>query len=178
MSKLEQGVDGAIATGAEEPSRLGRRELLAGAGALAGMAVAGSAWAASDDPHAGHSGHGAAKYSEAKAAKAHKKLVAAANECIATGRACFSHCLETFRGGDTTMADCAWSVEQMMHVCGAFEALASYDSRHLEELAVVCAKVCEDCEKECRVHEEHQPECEACADACAALVKQIRKLSA
>lgn len=157
---------------------LGRRELLAGAGTVVGMALAGSAWAGSHDAHGGHAGHGTAKYSKAVAAKAHPRLVQAADECTRTGRICFSHCLETFRGGDTTMADCAWVVEQMMHVCEALSALASYDSPHLKELGAVCLAVCEDCERECRVHEEHQQECKDCADACAVLIREIRALSA
>lgn len=177
MSKPQQANEDAIDRALEAPEGIRRRQLLTGAGTLAGMALAGSAWAASHEDHSGHAGGGAAKYSEAKAAKVHKELVAAANECTRTGRVCFSHCLETFRDGDTTMADCAWAVEQMMHVCEAFSALATYDSPHLKELAAVCAKVCEDCEKECRVHEKHQQECKDCADACGVLIDQIRSLS-
>lgn len=169
----------ASATAADARKTLGRRELLTGAGALAGMALAaGPAFAKSHESHGKHAGHDASEYSEAKAAKAHPKLVAATDECLRTGRDCFSHCLETFRDGDTKMADCAWSVEQMMQVCEAFGALASYDSTHLEEMASVCAKVCADCEKECRVHEKHQRECRRCADACAELIKQIKAMSA
>jgi Cys-rich four helix bundle protein (predicted Tat secretion target) len=178
MSRIQQTTETEIDTKTAGPAPMARRELLASAGALAGMALAGSAWAGSHEGASGHAGHAAAKYSEPVAARAHPKLVAAANECTRTGRICFSHCLETFRGGDTTMADCAWSVEQMMHVCEAFSTLASYDSPHLEDLAAVCAKICEDCEKECRVHEKHQRECGDCADACAALIEEIRALSA
>ena len=178
MSKPQRANEEAVEREPEASEGIGRRQLLTGAGTLAGMALAGSAWAGSHEGHAGHAGGGAAKYSEAKAAKVHEALVAAANECTRTGRVCFSHCLETFRDGDTTMADCAWAVEQMMHVCEAFSALATYDSPHLKELAAVCAKVCEDCEKECRVHEKHQPECKDCADACTVLIEGIRALQA
>jgi len=173
----ERKTDDATTT-AEASASLGRRELLAGAGTVVGMALAGSAWAGEHEKHSGHAGHGAAKYSEAVAARAHPKLVRAADECTRTGRICFSHCLETFRGGDTTMADCAWAVEQMMHVCEALSAMASYDSPHLAAMGSVCVSVCEDCERECRVHEDHQQECKDCADACAALIREIRALSA
>ena len=94
------------------------------------------------------------------------------------GRDCFSHCLETFRDGETNMAECAFAVEQMLQVCGATGALASYDSKHLKTMAQACIDVCLDCEKVCREHEEHQPECKDCADACAAVVKALRGLSA
>ena len=148
MSRNAKGIEDMTGPKTKEPTSVGRRELLAGAGTAVGMAIAGSAWAASHEEHSGHAGHGKTKYSAAVAAKAHPKLVAAADACTRTGRACFSHCLETFRGGDTTMADCAWSVEQMMHVCDAFSALASYDSPHLKEMSEVCAKICEECERE------------------------------
>jgi hypothetical protein len=35
---------------------------------------------------------------------------------------------------------------------------------------------CEECETARREHEEHPPEGKACADACAALVKESKKL--
>jgi len=155
---------------------LGRRELIAGAGALVGMAAASSAFASSHEGHAGHAGHGKGEYTEARAAKAHPEIVAAVDACLRAGRTCFSHCLETFRAGETNMADCAFAVEQMLQVCAATEALASYDSKHLKGLAAVCIDVCNDCEKECRKHEEHQPECKACADACADVVEALRTL--
>lgn len=113
---------------------------------------------------------------EAKAYKKHAAAVAAAEKCLETGRACLSHCFETFVDGDTTMAKCALSVEQMLHVCDAFASLAAHDSKRLGAMTRVCVGTCEDCEQECRVHEEHQAECKACADACAALVKEARKL--
>lgn len=166
---------------AESPAApLRRRDVLLGAGALAALAAA-PALAAEGDAHAGHEGHEAhakGRYFEAKATKAHPALVAATQDCLAKGQTCISHCLETFRLGDTTMADCAFAVQQMLHVCTAFAYLASYDSKHLRAFAPVCIQVCLDCEEECRKHEEHQVECKECADACAALVKEARKLGA
>jgi Cys-rich four helix bundle protein (predicted Tat secretion target) len=160
-------------------SSLRRRDVLVGAGAFAALAAAPALAAEHEgDAHAGHEGHGKAKYFEAKAAKAHPALVAATRECLGSGETCISHCFETFRAGDTTMADCAFAVQQMLHVCTAFSYLASYDSKHLRAFAPVCIQVCLDCEEECRKHEEHQAECKACADACAALVKEAKKLGA
>lgn len=150
-----------------------RRDVLMASAALAAAATAGRASAAED-----HSAHATtAKYSEAKAFRKHAALVSTANECIATGQACLSHCFETFVAGDTTMAECAFAVEQMLKACDAFSYLAAYDSPHLPAMARVCVSVCEDCERECRKHEEHQPECKACADACAALIREAKKVS-
>jgi Cys-rich four helix bundle protein (predicted Tat secretion target) len=156
---------------------LRRRELIAGAGALAAAAAA-PAFAAEAAGKDAHAGHGKGRYFEAKAAKAHPALVAATQACLGDGEICLSHCFETFRMGDTTMADCAFAVQQMLQVCNAFGALAINDSKHLRALAPACIQVCEDCEQECRKHEDHQPECKACADACQALVVEARKLLA
>jgi Cys-rich four helix bundle protein (predicted Tat secretion target) len=154
-------------------SALGRRELLAAAGAAALLAGAGRAVGAEGQEH-GHE----KRYFDARAAKAHPALVAAANDCVAKGQVCISHCLETFRLGDTTMADCAAVVQEMLPVCTALGYLAAYDSRHLKDLARACIPVCESCEKECRVHEEHQRECKDCADACAVVIREAKKLLA
>jgi Cys-rich four helix bundle protein (predicted Tat secretion target) len=151
-----------------------RRDLLIGAGVVASVAVAGTAIAGSEtESHAMHH-----KYFEATAYKKHVALVAATNECIAKGQACISHCMETFVAGDTTMGKCAFAVQQMLPVCTAMAYLAAYDSKRLKPMAETCVGVCEDCEKECRVHQDHQPECRACADACAALIKEAKKLLA
>jgi Cys-rich four helix bundle protein (predicted Tat secretion target) len=151
-----------------------RRDLLIGAGAVASVAVAGAAIAGTEEGTHAMAG----KYSEAQAYKKHVALVAATNECIAKGQACISHCMETFVAGDTTMGKCAFAVQQMLPVCTAMAYLAAYDSKRLKPMAETCVGVCEDCEKECRVHQEHQPECRACADACAALIKEAKKLLA
>ena len=151
-----------------------RRDLLIGAGVVASVAVAGTAIAGTEaGSHAMQH-----KYSEAQAYKKHVALVAATNECISKGQACISHCMETFRLGDTTMGECAFAVQQMLPVCTAMAYLAAYDSKRLKPMAETCVGVCEDCEKECRVHQEHQPECRACADACAAVIKEAKKLLA
>lgn len=154
---------------------ISRRDLLLGAGAVASAVVAGSAFAA---PETGMP-VGAKKmqhhYSHAAAYKKHVALTAAANDCTAKGEICISHCLETFLTGDTTMAECAFAVQQMLPVCAAMAQLSNSDSKHLAAMAKTCIGVCEDCEKECRAHEEHQPECRDCADACAALIKEAKK---
>ena len=158
-----------------ETPRLGRRQLLAGAASLAGLAMAGPALAGSHGHGHGASGQGHGSSGQKAHAK-HAQIVDAARECVRTGEICRSHCLETFRAGETMMADCAWSVEQMLPVCDAFAALATYDSPHLGDMAAGCLKVCEDCEKECRKHEKRHAECKDCAEACAELNRQLRAL--
>lgn len=163
--------DGAVGTG----NPVARRRLLAGAAGLATALIAGSALAA--DPHAGHE-HGAKHYTPGVRNKKQTALVKAALDCTAKGDACLSHCMETFMAGDTTMGACADAVQQMLPVCRAISQLAAYDSKHLPDLARTCIGVCTDCEKVCREHAEHQKECKECADACAALIEECKKLVA
>lgn len=97
------------------PSSVSRREVLMASAALAASAAAARIASAGE-----HDAHMAtAKYSEAKAFKKHAGVVASANECLATGQTCISHCFETFVAGDTTMAECAFAVEQMLKACDA-----------------------------------------------------------
>jgi len=160
MSRQPRGTDFGIT----------RRGLVVGAGAVATMASARLAFAGTEAD--------ASHYTEAKAYKKRAALVEAANGCISTGRACLSHCMETFLAKDTMMAACALAVEQMLAVCPALATLAASDSKHLPVMAQACIAVCEDCERECRVHQEHQAECRNCADACAALIKEAKKVLA
>lgn len=152
---------------------LRRRDVLAGAAALATIAVAGGARAAEETGH-----HGKHDYTPGVANKKHPALVAAGWDCIAKAQACLSHCMETFQAGDTTMAECAASVESMLPVCEALVHLALRDAKRLPLLARACVAVCEDCEKVCREHAEHQEECKACADACEKLAAEAKKIAA
>lgn len=163
-----------------EPGALRRRDLLIGAAAFASTAAVGAEPGKADQQQHGdaHAASAGKRYSTAVAYRRHATAVAAAEECIGSGRACLSHCFETFVAGDTTMAECARSVEEMLRVCDAFAWLAATDSKQLAPMARACIASCEYCEKECRVHEEHQAECKACADACAALVTEAKKLLA
>lgn len=163
-----------------ESGTLRRRQLLAGAAAFAATAAVGAEAGKADEHQHGeaHGAPAAKRYTTAVAYRRHAAATAAAQECIGTGRACLSHCFETFVAGDTTMAECARSVDEMLRVCDAFAWLAATDSKQLAPMARACIASCEYCEKECRVHEEHQAECKACADACAALVIEAKKLLA
>jgi Cys-rich four helix bundle protein (predicted Tat secretion target) len=152
-----------------------RRRVLSGAAGVATALVTGLALAA--DPPAGHD-HAERRYTPGVRNKKRGALVKAAADCTAKGEACLSHCMETFVQGDTTMGACADAVQQMLPVCRAMSSLGVYDSKHLPALAQACIGVCTDCEKVCREHAEHQKECKDCADACAALIEECKKLSA
>jgi len=156
MSDSEQ----LIQTNQKTPQGVSRREMLLGIGALATAAYTGAAVSAM--PGHDHSKHSAQL----------PDLLDAANNCVDKGQRCITHCLVSFQEGDIKLADCAAKVHEMQAICGAFSYLLAANSGYIKEYATVCRKVCEDCEKECRKHEEHI-ECKACAEACAEIVDQI-----
>ena len=84
-----------------------------------------------------------------------------------------AHCLVSFREGDTELANCASKVHEMHAICSAFSYLLASNSEYVHAYAGICEQACSDCEKECLKHKEHV-ECKACAEACAAIVDQIK----
>ena len=140
---------------------ISRREILLGLGAMATAAYAGPAMSAM--PGHDHSKHTAQQ----------PDLLNAANNCLDKGQRCIAHCLVSFQEGDVKLADCASKVHEMQAICGAFSYLLAANSDYIKSYAPVCERVCKDCEKECRKHEEHI-ECKACAEACADIVDQIK----
>lgn len=146
-----------------QPGRgINRREVLMAMGAAATAAYAGSATAAMKGHN--HSSH----------KPQHEDVLNASNACTDTGERCIAHCLVSFVEGDTELAKCASKVHEMKAICGAFSSLVTANSVYSKDYAKICVAACEDCEKECRKHDEHF-ECKDCADACAALVKAIKK---
>lgn len=148
-----------------EAGALSRREILVGAGALAGAAAGGSAWASGEHDHASH-------------APRHPELLQALEACLSTGRRCVSHCLVTFEEGDSRLAVCARKVHEMLAICSAMTVLTASNSVYARELAKVCAQACEDCAAECRKHADDHRECRDCMEACDAVLPMLRQLTA
>jgi Cys-rich four helix bundle protein (predicted Tat secretion target) len=144
---------------------LDRRDILS----IFGAVVCTTLPAMAAEDHSAHM-HAAA----AGAAPANKKLIDTASDCVKTGQACIAHCLQSFAAGDTSLAACAKSVDQMLSVCATLEKLASVGSPNLPAMAKVALAVCEDCEKECRKHADKHDTCKACADACKACADACR----
>ncbi len=148
-----------------------RRDLLGGVGAIGAFAATGALaqQKQSTKPPTGHEQH-------QSGAGPNPALVAATHECMASGDACTSHCLDRLSQGDKSLGDCARSVEQMRALVGALSVLAAQNSPRLKETAAVCAKACHDCEAECRKHEQHPP-CKRCAESCARCAAECEKVS-
>jgi len=168
MPVNEPAATDAIATGHEHRYRLDRRTLLSGAGAI-GAALASSAVLANH--HEGHDSHAHEHH-----AFTGGDLLAAASDCSNKGRRCLAHCITTFQRGDTSLADCAKKVNEMISLCDAFAQQVAMESPYVDGLAKVCSDACRDCEKECRKHAEKHAECRDGADACAALVSAINRM--
>ena len=146
---------------------ISRRALLVGAGAL-GAALATGASVAADAPGHRHENH----------APQNPKALDAVNNCVVKAQQCAAHCLVAFQEGDTTLADCARKVNEMRPICSAFSYQLAGNSPYVKALSAVCRQACEDCEKECRVHEDKHRECKECAEACAQVIAAIESLSA
>ncbi len=143
---------------------LERRKVLTSAGVVAAAAVVSPALAfGADEQHEHHE-------------NAQANLVDTALDCIKTGQTCIDHCIELFKSGDTSVAKCADTVQEMLAICTALSQFASYKSKYLPNLAKVCIDVCTDCEEECRKHAEKHAECKACADSCVKCVEECKKL--
>lgn len=144
-----------------------RRAVLKGAGAIAALAATSlvTQAVAATTEHVHH--HVAVD-------NPRNLLIDSAMSCIKTGDACNQHCIELFKAGDTSVAGCADSVQEMLAACTALTKLAAYDSRHLKTMVQLCMDVSVDCEKECRKHESKHAECKACADACVDCIKACK----
>lgn len=144
-----------------------RREVLKTVAATVVGAISGAALAAE---HQHHDQGGMARRNAA--------LIAASADCLKTGEACLAHCLYLLGNGDTTIAACAQSVNELLASCNALMKLAGQDSRYVPAFAKVAGEVCANCEKECRKHADHHEECKACAESCAACLKECKKVAA
>lgn len=105
----------------------------------------------------------------------HSGLLSAAEGCVSKGHTCLNHCIGAFKAGDTSLVDCAVSVQEVIAACAALSHLSASKSTHTKAFANACAAVCEDCEKECRKHTDKHPACADCAEACLALVSEAKK---
>ena len=145
---------------------MNRRDSLIGAGAALFAAAQTSALAqemAHDHSHM----HGAVA----------NGLLAATADCVVKGQACIAHCLILLGEGDKDMAACAKTVNQVLAMCSALQALTAQQSKMVPAMAKLTREACEVCETDCRKHEKHA-ECKACADSCVACAKECKAVAA
>ncbi len=117
--------------------------------------------------HGEHAGHGGAAVTPA----ANLELVKAVASCVRDGEVCMAHCIARLASGDTSMAECAAAVHDMLAICRAVGPIASSNSELLRDLAALCQRACTRCAEACRKHAAHHAECRACAESCEATIK-------
>ena len=138
----------------------GRREFLVGATAALTMAAVPATASTMHEHH--HHHHGA-----------HKALVDASEECVATGKTCLNHCLVLLGDGDTSMKECSKNVNEMIPVCEAMATLALSDSKNLKAMAQTCLAVCKDCASACKEHLDKHQECKDCYESCRHAIEVV-----
>jgi Cys-rich four helix bundle protein (predicted Tat secretion target) len=107
----------------------------------------------------------------------YKALEKTSIECVATGNDCLRHCFGMYKMKDTSMAECADSVFQLVAACESLAALAAVNSEHTGHLAKVVEMVCNDCKKECDKFPKIAV-CKTCGDACNSCAEECRKVAA
>jgi len=151
-----------------------RRDMLLGGGAMAlamtagqVMAQAKSAPKAKEAEKGGHHHHGGSAFSA---------LMISSGICVEKGQVCLAHCIMLMGEGDKAMAACAKSVSQLLAVCGSLQQLAAQESPYVRDMARIAARVCKDCEAECKKHADKHAACKDCMEACADCRKECEKL--
>lgn len=144
---------------------MNRRELLIGAGAVLAAGAAGSMAEAAGGHEHHHHGMGGG----------YSALIDAATECHKVAMACESHCFDTFAKGDTSLAECAREVNEMMALCDATVRSASLNGKQTKNLIKLCMEAGKSCEDECRKHQKKHDICRVAADACAKCVEECKK---
>lgn len=137
---------------------------------------AGDAQAAAAEGHEGHEGHEDHEGHEGGGEPANAAFAAALADCTEKGEACMQHCISLLSTGDTSMAECAGAVNEMLAICRGMGVLAVADSKHLAAAAKVCHDLCSDCAAACKPHAGHHATCKACEDACRATMAEASKL--
>lgn len=150
-----------------EGNGITRRDVLAGAGALAFAAITKGAAEAAEHGH-----------EHKTAPNPNAEVIKSANECVEAGNACIAHCIEMFKAGDTTMGECNESVHIMTKMCETTAFLALTNSKHLKDIAKICIDICQECETACKKHEKAMPACAACAKSCRNCIETCKKLTA
>lgn len=146
---------------------MNRRDSLIGAGAAL-FAAAQTTALAQEMAHDHSHMHGAVA----------KGLQAATADCVVKGQTCLAHCLILLAEGDKEMLACAKTVNQVLAMCSALQALTAQQSKFVPAMAKLTLEACESCEKECRKHEKKHAECKACAESCVACAKECKAVAA
>jgi len=139
-----------------------RREML---GVATAAAVVTAAARVSAAPAMDHSQHNVGA----------STLADAAANSVKSGEACLQHCLDTLTTGDTSMADCAKSVRDMIALAQATYLLSLANSKHYKATAKLAGDAAKDCEIQCKKHADKHAVCKTCMECCQKLIAEAAK---
>ncbi len=143
-----------------------RRKLLKGMVATTAVLASAPLLAKNEHSHHHHMG------------KLNKTLISIANECAQHGDECIDHCIELFKSGDTSVAKCAETVNEMIVMCRALAKMATYQSEQLVAVAKICIDVCQVCADECGKHAKKHQQCKSCEQSCLECIEECKKIVA
>lgn len=148
-----------------------RRTVLTGLTALAAAAMTQNVVAEDNKghEHMHHHHHGGNKY---------QALIDATAGCLNAGEICLAHCIQLLGEGDTSMAECARNVNQMLAVCRAVHDLAAQESSFLPAMAKIAAETCKACMQACKKHADKHQQCKDCMNSCETCSKECAKVAA
>jgi Cys-rich four helix bundle protein (predicted Tat secretion target) len=158
-----------------------RREMLVGGVGLSLLAVSGQALAQGKaQPAKGAPAKGGAAK---PAMDPRDALLAALSDCISKAQLCAGHCVEELANGNLQMAKCSASVNELLAVTSATQALVGRKSALAKKAAALCAEACAACAAACAEHKEHFAHgmhlaCKACMEACQVCEKVCKAFAA
>jgi len=148
---------------------MNRREALVRGIGTAAFAIGASALGAASEA--------SSKPARQASANPNQRLLDAAYLCQKEGELCLEHCDTLLAAKDNTLAECARSVREMLVACRAISSLAVQKSAHIKEMAVLCGKICRECEAECLKHANHHEVCRQCGESCKACASECDKVA-
>lgn len=102
----------------------------------------------------------------------HQQVMQALHDCMAACNYCYDACLQEDHSNH--MSECIRLDRECADMCNYLESAIARNSPFIQELAVVCAKICEACGEECKQHD--MDHCQQCADACFQCANACRQL--
>ena len=102
-------------------------------------------------------------------------LIQPATEVLLKGQACLSYCIYLLGEGQQQVATVARTVNELLVLASAVQALAEQHGKQLGGLAPLALTAAQTCEVECRQHLQGNMQIQECADACAAFIKACRQ---
>jgi Cys-rich four helix bundle protein (predicted Tat secretion target) len=101
-------------------------------------------------------------------------LAEVSDDCLRACRICIVHCQSLLAQGDTMLGDCLKRCLELVPLCEATGALASYGSALTPKTAKVCLEACQACAESCKPHIGHHAPCKACYEACLKRVEACK----